>query len=187
MAMPHRSAASHAISDIKRRRAGSVLEWGTAWADLWMPSAFHHAWFPFYTHNARRSGATKLSLKNKTSSQHRQIEKPWTVRPPRSWPTLHVLHLKESHTVDKKCVAKNEQPNCKRSAAPVRLTSRPRTTAMGFEPLRAEPNGFRVHLLSRSDTLSYSHLPSFSTTTTTETLELGHACEPLAEMERWGG
>ena len=28
------------------------------------------------------------------------------------------------------------------------------TTARGFEPLRAEPNGFRVHLLNRSDTLS---------------------------------
>ena len=28
------------------------------------------------------------------------------------------------------------------------------STARGFEPLRAEPNGFRVHLLSRSDTLS---------------------------------
>ena len=27
-------------------------------------------------------------------------------------------------------------------------------TARGFEPLRAEPNGFRVHFLSRSDTLS---------------------------------
>ena len=30
----------------------------------------------------------------------------------------------------------------------------PKATARGFEPLRAEPNGFRVHLLSRSDTLS---------------------------------
>ena len=30
------------------------------------------------------------------------------------------------------------------------------TTARGFEPLRAEPNGFRVHLLNRSDTLSWS-------------------------------
>ena len=29
-----------------------------------------------------------------------------------------------------------------------------KTTARGFEPLRAEPNGFRVHLLNRSDTLS---------------------------------
>jgi hypothetical protein len=29
-----------------------------------------------------------------------------------------------------------------------------RTTARGFEPLRAEPNGFRVHLLNHSDTLS---------------------------------
>ena len=28
-----------------------------------------------------------------------------------------------------------------------------KATARGFEPLRAEPNGFRVHLLSRSDTL----------------------------------
>ena len=28
------------------------------------------------------------------------------------------------------------------------------STARGFEPLRAEPNGFRVHLLGRSDTLS---------------------------------
>ena len=28
------------------------------------------------------------------------------------------------------------------------------TTPRGFEPLRAEPNGFRVHLLSRSDTVS---------------------------------
>ena len=30
-----------------------------------------------------------------------------------------------------------------------------KATARGFEPLRAEPNGFRVHLLSRSDTLSW--------------------------------
>ena len=29
-----------------------------------------------------------------------------------------------------------------------------KTTPRGFEPLRAEPNGFRVHLLSRSDTVS---------------------------------
>ena len=29
-----------------------------------------------------------------------------------------------------------------------------KTTARGFEPLRAEPNGFRVHVLSRSDTVS---------------------------------
>lgn len=28
------------------------------------------------------------------------------------------------------------------------------STPRGFEPLRAEPNGFRVHLLSRSDTVS---------------------------------
>jgi hypothetical protein len=29
------------------------------------------------------------------------------------------------------------------------------TTPRGFEPLRAEPNGFRVHLLNRSDTVSW--------------------------------
>ena len=29
-----------------------------------------------------------------------------------------------------------------------------KATARGFEALRAEPNGFRVHLRSRSDTLS---------------------------------
>ena len=29
-----------------------------------------------------------------------------------------------------------------------------KTTPRGFEPLRAEPNGFRVHLLNRSDTVS---------------------------------
>ena len=32
-----------------------------------------------------------------------------------------------------------------------------KTTATGSEPLRAEPNGFGVHLLDRSDTLSYVH------------------------------
>ena len=30
-----------------------------------------------------------------------------------------------------------------------------KTTPRGFEPLRAEPNGFLVHLLSHSDTVSY--------------------------------
>ena len=29
------------------------------------------------------------------------------------------------------------------------------TTPRGFEPLRAEPNGFRVHPLNRSDTVSW--------------------------------
>ena len=31
---------------------------------------------------------------------------------------------------------------------------RAKATPRGFEPLRAEPNGFRVHLLNRSDTVS---------------------------------
>ena len=29
------------------------------------------------------------------------------------------------------------------------------TTSTGFEPARAEPNGFQVHLLNHSDTMSY--------------------------------
>ena len=31
--------------------------------------------------------------------------------------------------------------------------ARRHTTAKSFEPLRAEPNGFRIHLLNRSNTL----------------------------------
>eukprot|EP00971_Amphidinium_carterae_P230622 4577052-Amphidinium_carterae.1 len=31
------------------------------------------------------------------------------------------------------------------------------STARGFEPLRAEPNGFLVHLVGHSDTLSHAY------------------------------
>ena len=40
-------------------------------------------------------------------------------------------------------------------ATPTANKMETKTTARGFEPLRAEPNGFRVHLLNRSDTLSH--------------------------------
>ena len=40
-------------------------------------------------------------------------------------------------------------------ATPTANMYKTKTTARGFEPLRAEPNGFRVHLLNRSDTLSH--------------------------------
>ncbi len=40
-------------------------------------------------------------------------------------------------------------------ATPTANNMETKTTARGFEPLRAEPNGFRVHLLSRSDTVSW--------------------------------
>jgi hypothetical protein len=40
-------------------------------------------------------------------------------------------------------------------AAEPPTTSNTKTTPRGFEPLRAEPNGFRVHLLNRSDTVSW--------------------------------
>ena len=42
-----------------------------------------------------------------------------------------------------------QPPAIFRSCSPPR-----QSTPRGFEPLRAEPNGFRVHLLSRSDTVS---------------------------------
>jgi hypothetical protein len=34
------------------------------------------------------------------------------------------------------------------------LNAKKKATPRGFEPLRAEPNGFRVHPLSRSDSMS---------------------------------
>ena len=46
---------------------------------------------------------------------------------------------------------------------------RNKTTPRGFEPLRAEPNGFRVHLLSRSDTVSCSQYAQLPRTQETET------------------
>ena len=36
----------------------------------------------------------------------------------------------------------------------VKRSQNRKTTAAGFEPARAEPNGFLVHLLNHSDTLS---------------------------------
>ena len=44
--------------------------------------------------------------------------------------------------------------NFMHSMRTVRLKARRNATPKGFEPLRAEPNGFRVHLLSHSDTVS---------------------------------
>ena len=44
----------------------------------------------------------------------------------------------------------------------VRSALRGKATPRGFEPLRAEPNGFRVHLLNRSDTVSVANVaPTF--------------------------
>lgn len=40
------------------------------------------------------------------------------------------------------------------ASLPTRSNDSAAPTARGFEPLRAEPNGFRVHLLNRSDTVS---------------------------------
>ena len=69
------------------------------------------------------------------------------------------------------------------------------TTPRGFEPLRAEPNGFRVHLLSRSDTVScwtmiwtrphgevVNHVRYL-----VQALQENHASEPLALASRGSG
>ena len=54
-----------------------------------------------------------------------------------------------------------QPPDCNRYGRPHLLfrhrwqhVNLPCTTPRGFEPLRAEPNGFRVHLLNHSDTVS---------------------------------
>ena len=54
-----------------------------------------------------------------------------------------------------------QPPDCNRYGRPHLLfrhrwqhVNLPRTTPRGFESLRAEPNGFRVHLLNHSDTVS---------------------------------
>ena len=44
-------------------------------------------------------------------------------------------------------------------ATPTANMYKTKTTARGFEPLRAEPNGFRVHHLNRSVTLSLQSSP----------------------------
>ena len=54
---------------------------------------------------------------------------------------------RERQTTNTRTSNKNRQ--CKK-----RQTCRHQATPRGFEPLRAEPNGFRVHLLNRSDTVS---------------------------------
>ena len=43
------------------------------------------------------------------------------------------------------------KPRARRSVAPACSLDERKATPRGFEPLRAEPNGFRVHLLSHSD------------------------------------
>ena len=58
-----------------------------------------------------------------------------------------------------------------------------KSTARGFEPLRAEPNGFRVHLLNHSDTLSYHNLKSVRTTRISATIGAGLLC--ACRSRRW--
>ena len=61
----------------------------------------------------------------------------------------------------------------------LRLRATPPPTARGFEPLRAEPNGFRVHLLGRSDTLSMVHAKAMNTEAYRKSLR-PRGCLPLA-------
>ena len=65
---------------------------------------------------------------------------PW----PRSWTSKAERLSVRQHP----CNTKNSSSSSSNSS------SDSKTTPRGFEPLRAEPNGFRVHLLSRLDTVS---------------------------------
>ena len=53
-----------------------------------------------------------------------------------------------------------------------------KATPRGFEPLRAEPNGFRVHLLNRSDTVSL--LRTVTCFTTQHPMALQTSCTSIA-------
>ena len=64
-------------------------------------------------------------------------------------------------------------------ATPVQLagvTTYWNTTPRGFEPLRAEPNGFRVHPLNRSGTVSYICTPPLAFFQKSNVLLHGHGC-----------
>ena len=75
-----------------------------------------------------------------------------------------------SDTSDKGCSGKRMSDSSHPERESSRVTKEPlkirpwppfnsvgvKTTPRGFEPLRAEPNGFLVHLLDRSDTVSVS-------------------------------
>ena len=68
------------------------------------------------------------------------------------------LQVKLGHvTLDRAiCVCKRNAAIAAHMASLIRIenTGQCTSTPRGFEPLRAEPNGFRVHLLNRSDTVS---------------------------------
>ena len=63
------------------------------------------------------------------------------------------------------------------------------TTPRGFEPLRAEPNGFRVHLLSRSDTVSGASCGSARTHRRPQLPQMRRPCAGFARSRyrRTGG
>jgi hypothetical protein len=54
-----------------------------------------------------------------------------------------------------------------------------KTTPRGFEPLRAEPNGFLVHLLNHSDTVSYVTCEKLTVETRNTCVAV---CEKIAAM-----
>ena len=54
-------------------------------------------------------------------------------------------------------------------------------TPRGFEPLRAEPNGFLVHLLNHSDTVSFDSYAMCHVDTSPKTLS--HRNKPMAGFE----
>ena len=56
----------------------------------------------------------------------------------------------------KKCVHMSANRSVMLAKKEARKLTFEKATTKGFEPSRAEPNGFRVHLLNHSDTLSWA-------------------------------
>ena len=58
----------------------------------------------------------------------------------------------------KKCVHMSANRSVMLAKKAARKLTFEKATTKGFEPSRAEPNGFRVHFLNHSDTLSWAVL-----------------------------
>ena len=95
-------------------------------------------------HIARKRDRESLPLPHSTAraSKHALDEAPQVPRP---------LNRARAGLVSEE----NASASVGRAAPLSRHLATLNSTAKGFEPLRAEPNGFRVHLLGRSDTLSW--------------------------------
>ena len=116
-----------------------------------------------HTHTLRLCRCARPRMHACTTIPHRQLTplmaaEARLVAPRRSSrPSTHVQHAVPAPRI---CAGSRiDSPRCKyvrpRYTLRMPILFMRATTPNGFEPLRAEPNGFLVHLLSHSDTVSY--------------------------------